>query len=162
MGRAILSIATDAVSEACAVTLPDTETDYTFFENRAALVLAGGGARAAYQVGVLRAIAEWLPHDEPCPFDVLVGTSAGALNASAIVARAARMRDAVEHLEAVWSGFLPRGQTARFQTETLTRMSPREQLDYDIAAINAGILTVDEIRAERGLAPNGTIAPLNV
>ncbi len=84
---------------------PDTETNYTFFENREALVLAGGGARAAYQVGVLRAIADWLPPDAPCPFEVLVGTSAGALNAAALAARASRFDEAVGQLEQTWSGF---------------------------------------------------------
>jgi len=84
---------------------PDTETNYTFFENREALVLAGGGARAAYQVGVLRAIADWLPPDAPCPFEVLVGTSAGALNAAALAARARRFDEAVGQLEQTWAGF---------------------------------------------------------
>jgi NTE family protein len=69
------------------------------------LVLAGGGARAAYQVGVLRALADWLPPDSPCPFDVLVGTSAGALNASALAARAANLGDALQTLESVWAEF---------------------------------------------------------
>ena len=68
----------------------DSETNYLFFENREALVLAGGGARAAYQVGVLGAIADWLPEDAACPFEVLVGTSAGALNAATLVSRAAQ------------------------------------------------------------------------
>jgi NTE family protein len=84
---------------------PDDETDYIFFENRQALVLAGGGARAAYQVGVLRAIADWLPPGEACPFEVLVGTSAGAINAAALAANATRLVDGVTALEAVWSGF---------------------------------------------------------
>lgn len=83
----------------------DTETNYVFFDNREALVLAGGGARAAYQVGVLRAIADWMPPDAPCPFEVLVGTSAGALNAAALAARARRFDEAVAQLERVWSGF---------------------------------------------------------
>ena len=84
---------------------PDNETNYLFFVNRQALVLAGGGARAAYQVGVLRAIADWLPPGQPCPFQVLVGTSAGAINATALAARAAHMAEGVAALEAVWSGF---------------------------------------------------------
>jgi NTE family protein len=84
---------------------PDGDTDYVFFQNRQALVLAGGGARAAYQVGVLRAIADWLPPGQPCPFEVLVGTSAGAINAAALAARAASLADGVAALEAVWSGF---------------------------------------------------------
>jgi NTE family protein len=83
----------------------ETGTNYLFFENREALVLAGGGARAAYQVGVLRAIANWLPPDAPCPFEVLVGTSAGAINATAVAARAGNFRDAVSWLEQVWAGF---------------------------------------------------------
>ena len=83
----------------------DDETNYLFLDNREALVLAGGGARAAYQVGVLGAIADWLPDDSPCPFEVLVGTSAGALNAATVAARAARLRDGVAMLERVWSDF---------------------------------------------------------
>jgi NTE family protein len=84
---------------------PDSETNYVFFENREALVLAGGGARAAYQVGVLRAICDWLPHGAACPFEVLVGTSAGAINAAALAVWAGRLREAVGQLERVWSGF---------------------------------------------------------
>jgi len=87
------------------LSLADTGTDYRFFENRSALVLSGGGARAAYQVGVLGALAEWLPEDAPCPFSVLVGTSAGAINAAALSARGQRLREAVAELERVWNGF---------------------------------------------------------
>ena len=54
---------------------------------------------------MLGAIADWLPEDAPCPFEVLVGTSAGALNAATVAARAARLRDGVAMLERVWSGF---------------------------------------------------------
>ncbi|MGB7903992.1 MAG: patatin-like phospholipase family protein [Steroidobacteraceae bacterium] len=85
--------------------VPDDATNYIFFADRDALVLSGGGARGAYQVGVLKAIAEWLPADAPCPFEVLVGTSAGALNAAAIGARAHSLREAVQSLEAVWANF---------------------------------------------------------
>ena len=81
------------------------DTNYFFFENREALVLAGGGARAAYQVGVLRAICEWLPKNAPCPFEVLVGTSAGAINATAIAAHASHLNEAVYALERVWGNF---------------------------------------------------------
>jgi NTE family protein len=90
---------------------PETEpatsetTNYTFVDDRDALVLSGGGARGAYQVGVLKAIAEWLPEDAPCPFEVLVGTSAGAVNAAAIGASAESFRAAVRTLVEVWSNF---------------------------------------------------------
>ena len=97
----------------------DTGTNYRFFENREALVLAGGGARAAYQVGVLGAIAQWLPPDAPCPFEVLVGTSAGALNAAALAARAENFRSAVKVLEDVWS---------QFRVEQVVRADPATML----------------------------------
>jgi NTE family protein len=80
-------------------------TDYLFFADRDALVLSGGGARGAYQVGVLKAMAEWLPADTPCPFQVLVGTSAGALNAAALASRAESFREGVRVLDGVWSNF---------------------------------------------------------
>lgn len=97
----------------------DAGTDYIFFEDREALVLAGGGARGAYQVGVLKAAAEWLPDDAPCPFEVLVGTSAGAMNAAALAARAASFREAVDALERVWSGFT---------VEQVVRVNPGQML----------------------------------
>lgn len=46
-----------------------------------ALILSGGGARAAYQVGVLQALTELLPKTEKTPFPIICGTSAGAINA---------------------------------------------------------------------------------
>jgi len=49
-------------------------------EERIGLLLSGGGARAAYQVGVLSAIAKLLPKDTQNPFHIISGTSAGALN----------------------------------------------------------------------------------
>ncbi len=69
------------------------------------LVLSGGGARSAYQVGVLKAVAEMLPKGAPNPFRVIVGTSAGAVAASVIAARAARWQRAVRDIERVWANF---------------------------------------------------------
>src|SRR3990172_12644353 len=57
------------------------------------LILAGGGARAAYQVGVLKAIAEMLPPDCPNPFPILSGTSAGAINATTLAIYAPRVHE---------------------------------------------------------------------
>src|SRR5271170_2541909 len=68
------------------------------------LVLTGGGARSAYQVGVLRALAEILPGARN-PFQVIVGTSAGAVAASVLAAEAHQWRRAVAGLEAVWANF---------------------------------------------------------
>jgi NTE family protein len=68
------------------------------------LVLPGGGARAAYQVGVLKAIANMLPH-APNPFPIIVGTSAGAVSAAVLGTEAHRWQRAVAGLEHVWANF---------------------------------------------------------
>ncbi len=72
---------------------------------RIALVLPGGGARSAYQVGVLNAIAGWCPPDAPLPFSVICGTSAGAINAAVLVARAGNVQQAAADLAEVWGAF---------------------------------------------------------
>lgn len=70
-----------------------------------ALVLSGGGARAAYQVGVLAAIADLLPNEARNPFGVIVGTSAGAINAVSLACGALQFQDSVRRLAEVWRGF---------------------------------------------------------
>lgn len=70
------------------------------------LLLSGGGARAAYQVGVLQAIAtlrrgQGLQHG-PNPFPVLAGTSAGAINAAALACHADEFDRAVRRMTHVW------------------------------------------------------------
>jgi len=69
------------------------------------LVLPGGGARGAYQVGVLKAIAELLPRRTSNPFAVLSGTSAGAISAAVLASRARSFRTSVTDLERVWANF---------------------------------------------------------
>lgn len=71
--------------------------------DRTALVLTGGGARAAYQVGVLKAAAEILPKRAHNPFSIITGTSAGAINAVALGASANNFRLAVKKVEYMWS-----------------------------------------------------------
>jgi NTE family protein len=68
------------------------------------LVLTGGGARSAYQVGVLRALTEIVPRGRN-PFQIIVGTSAGAVAASVLAAEASHWRRAVAGLEEVWANF---------------------------------------------------------
>ena len=70
-----------------------------------ALVLTGGGARAAYQVGVLRAIAQMMPRNTASPFAIVCGTSAGAFNAAALAAGADDFRRSVVMLMGVWKNF---------------------------------------------------------
>jgi NTE family protein len=81
-----------------------TQTDRTD-RPRLALVLPGGGARSAYQVGVLHAIAGWYPPQAKLPFAVLCGTSAGAINAAVLGAHAGDFRQATDALVGVWGGF---------------------------------------------------------
>ena len=73
------------------------------------LVLTGGGARAAYQVGVLKAIAQIRREcgevASPNPFPVIAGTSAGAINAAALACRADDFDGAVKGLCEVWENF---------------------------------------------------------
>lgn len=72
---------------------------------RPGLVLPGGGARAAYQVGVLKGIAELLPRDVPTPFRVISGTSAGAILSATLAAHAVHFRQGVVALERFWRNF---------------------------------------------------------
>ena len=72
---------------------------------KTALVLPGGGARGAFQVGVLKAIAELLPRRARNPFPIISGTSAGAVNSIVLATRAHKLRTAVAELERVWAHF---------------------------------------------------------
>ena len=74
-------------------------------ENRIGLILTGGGARAAYQVGVLKAIAEFLPRRSHSPFQVICGTSAGALNAATLAVNAKNFSMGVQYLVNTWKNF---------------------------------------------------------
>ena len=64
-----------------------------------AIVLTGGGARAAYQVGVLRGLTHRLPQTK---FDIITGVSAGAINAAFLASRQAPLSAVVEELATVW------------------------------------------------------------
>ncbi|MEW6312451.1 MAG: patatin-like phospholipase family protein [Pseudomonadota bacterium] len=72
---------------------------------KVALVMTGGGARAAYQVGVIRAVSELLPPRSPTPFQILCGTSAGAINVATLAANATHFRNGVRELMTVWKNF---------------------------------------------------------
>jgi NTE family protein len=78
-------------------------------QDKVGLILTGGGARAAYQIGVLRAVssilreAGWAPVRNP--FDIICGTSAGAINATALAYRADDFSESVQTLVRVWEQF---------------------------------------------------------
>ena len=74
-------------------------------DDRPGLILTGGGARAAYQVGVLKAIAELMPRRSHCPFPVICGTSAGSLNAATLAVNAKNFSMGVQYLVNNWKSF---------------------------------------------------------
>ena len=72
-----------------------------------ALVLSGGGARAAYQVGVLHAVAKLLPAETINPFPIVCGTSAGAINALTLAAQSGPLRQRIANLLRIWRDLQP-------------------------------------------------------
>jgi NTE family protein len=120
--------------------MDDTATELVFPDRRKAvrpvvgLVLTGGGARSAYQIGVLRALAQLLPRARN-PFPVIVGTSAGAVAAGVLAAEAHQWRRAVAGLEEVW---------ANFRAEQVFRVDPghmlRAGLHWLLSLVSGGIL----------------------
>lgn len=68
-----------------------------------AMVLPGGGARAAYQVGVLKALAEIHGDRQGNPFQIMAGTSAGAINAVSMAAGADDFVGTANKLETLWA-----------------------------------------------------------
>ena len=68
------------------------------------LVLTAGGARGAYQAGVLKRIGE-LPslRGKPAPFRIITGASAGAINGAAIASLSGNFYDATQMLARLWS-----------------------------------------------------------
>lgn len=73
-----------------------------YLSSKNALVLTGGGARAAYQIGVLSAIAKFIPRNHGIPFPILCGTSAGAINTTALGCYASCFNLGVKKLEWIW------------------------------------------------------------
>jgi len=97
-------------------------------KKKTGLILTGGGARAAYQVGVLQAISEilweagWPPARNP--FDIICGTSAGAINATALACRADNFGEGVQKLLDVWQN-IEVGQVYRSDSLGVIRSGAR-------------------------------------
>jgi NTE family protein len=114
------------------------------------LVLPGGGARAAYQVGALKAISELLPGARN-PFPVIVGTSAGAVAAAVLASGAFRWRRAIAALEQVWAGF----HVAHvFKVDALTMLSAGTH--WLLSLVSGGLL----LRPPRALFDNSPLREL--
>jgi len=100
-----------------------------------ALVLPGGGARGAFQVGVLKALAELLPKGSVIPFAVVSGTSAGAINAIVLANKARRFKVAVAELVRVWANFRCHQV---YRTDNLTML--KSSLHWLGAIVSGGVL----------------------
>jgi NTE family protein len=119
-------------------------------ESRVGLVLSGGGARSAYQVGVLKALTEILPQPNN-PFPIIVGTSAGAVAAGVLGAGAGDWRRAVQSLHEVWSQF----HIAQvFRSDPLTMLSAGAR--WMFAALTGGAL----VRTPRSFLDNSPLRHL--
>jgi NTE family protein len=102
---------------------------------KTALVLPGGGARGAFQVGVLKAIAELVPKGTMNPFAVISGTSAGSVNAVVLAAKARRFKIAVAELDQVWGNFRCHHV---YRTDHLTML--KSSLHWFAAIVTGGLV----------------------
>jgi len=102
---------------------------------RTGLVLTGGGARSAYQVGVLAAVARLMPREAASPFQIVTGMSAGAIVAAAVACHASRFREGVVALERVWRNF---HSEHVFRADTASML--RAGLRWMLALLSAGRL----------------------
>lgn len=118
---------------------------------KTALVLPGGGARGAFQVGVLKAIAELVPRGTVNPFGIISGTSAGAINSVVLAAKARRFRVAVAELERVWGHFRCHHV---YRTDNVAML--RSSLQWLGALVTGGTL----VRMPRSLLDNSPLRTL--
>lgn len=118
---------------------------------RRGLVLSGGGARGAYQVGVLRGISEMLPDAGELPFPILAGASAGSITNAFLAAHAHEFGGAIERLVDFWSRIAPH-DVFRTDANTLIRVAAEWARDLSLGGvIGAGrgrsLLLTDPLRA---------------
>ena len=105
---------------------------------RTAIVLTGGGARAAYQVGLLRCLARHMPEVR---LPIITGVSAGAINAAYLAARRNTLAKAAEELTALWTG-LTADKVFRVGSLALAR----NVLRWGLRLISGGGPTAPQVR----------------
>ncbi|MEW9922177.1 patatin-like phospholipase family protein [Marimonas sp. MJW-29] len=105
---------------------------------KVALVLQGGGARGAYQVGALKAIAE-ITRKKRSPFEIVCGASAGAINAAPIAVMAQDFQVATWHLEKLWRQLRC---TSIYETRSLTLLMGSARWARKLVAGAAGLQTM--------------------
>jgi NTE family protein len=101
------------------------------------LILPGGGARNAYQAGVLKAIGDMLPEDAENPFPVICGSSSGALNAVLLASSATRFREGVDRLYGIWANFHV-GKVFKTDTMTAIKSGYRWALTFLLGGLGKG------------------------
>ncbi len=116
-----------------------------------ALVVSGGGARAAYEVGVLKALRELVPRHGRSPFSIYCGISGGSINAAGLALAADDFGAGVDRLVAFWSG-LHAGDVYRADPLGVAVSGGRW-----LAALTAGWLFG---RGPRALFDNAPLQPL--
>ena len=120
-------------------------------DKKTGLVLPGGGARGAFQVGVLKAVAELLPPGCVNPFPVISGTSAGAINSIVLASKARRFRVAAAELERVWGHF----RSAQvFRSDSLTML--KSSMHWLASIVTGGLL----VGTPRSLLDNSPLRAL--
>jgi NTE family protein len=105
------------------------------------LVMTAGGARGAYQVGVLKRVAE-LPalRGRPCPFAIVAGASAGAINGSLLAAYGGRFSEATRALARIWSELCV-DQVFRTDVTALARCAVSLGRDFVLGGLVGDTLT---------------------
>jgi len=123
-----------------------------------AITLSGGGARAAYQVGVLRGLARHLPRTRPV---ILTGESAGAINVAYLAAYPGALPEAIEDLASLWS---------QLTADQLFRVGPlslaSNVLRWGTRLISGGAAIAPKVRGLLDTAPlrallERSLAPVN-
>ena len=99
------------------------------------LVLPGGGARGAYQAGVLKAFLEISQKRSQCPFKIISGTSSGAINAAFLASESHIFHHGVSHLIDLWSNF---SSNKVYKTDSVTML--KSSLHWFLTIISGGIL----------------------
>ncbi|QDU86529.1 Patatin-like phospholipase [Planctomycetes bacterium Pla163] len=110
-----------------------------------ALVMSGGGARGAYQVGFLRAVAEQVPSFDP---PILTGVSAGAINAAFLGSHAGTFATRVGQLEQLW-----RDLRADDVMDASTLKVWQIALGFGLRLLSGGLITTKERRSLLDTSP---------
>lgn len=100
------------------------------------LVLTGGGARAAYQAGVLRGLAEIVGErrDISPLFQVVTGISAGAINAAYIASRGTEFKSGTEELCKIWNQLML-NQVIKTDVMSMTALGSRWIKDLSLGGV---------------------------